>query len=70
MKFKIEYVISKKLKGKIKLEDKVVEGNDLDALLEQIFKEHTDTYVMMKQKNFELVSPDVCLTGHIIERRG
>lgn len=70
MKYKIDFAISKKKKGKIAIEERSVEGDDLDTLLEKIFKEHTDTYVMMKQKNFELISPDLCITGHIVERRG
>ena len=68
-KFKVDYATSKQEKGVVKIEEKSIEGNDLDELLEKIFKSHTDTYVVMKQKNFELVSPNTCITGHITERR-
>lgn len=69
-KYKIDYTSSEKSKNTLELKGHSVEGDDVDDLLEGIFKKYTDTYVIIRGKNFELISPDVCITGHIVERRG
>jgi hypothetical protein len=68
-KFKVDYAISEVVKGVVKVHEKTIEGDDVDELLESIFKSCTDTYVVIKTKNFELVSPSTCITGKITERR-
>lgn len=69
MKYELTYAVSEKVKNKIHVTEDTVSGDDLDELLEKIFKQYTDTYVVVKQKNFELVSPKICITGHIKEKR-
>lgn len=69
-KYEVTYATSTKKKNKISVVENKVKGDDLDALLERIFKTHTDTYVAIRGKTFELVSPKVCITGRIKESRG